>query len=76
MDAMKSPFPGMDPFIEARELWEVFRDDLIVETSNKRRSTLGWKKYLRKRQGLLLGEANLVEIDLLRGGDRMPMLDA
>ena len=30
----------------------------------------------RKRQSLLLGEANLVEIDLLRGGRRMPMLDA
>jgi hypothetical protein len=30
--------------------------------------------YQRKRQGLLVGgTANLVEIDLLRGGERMPM---
>jgi Protein of unknown function (DUF4058) len=170
---MKSPFPGMDPFIEACGLWEDFHDDLIAEIkhqlavalpagylvrtgkrsyvvlaeadgkeehgflpgvsvtgppasgkqkatpaalaegepvelrafierdfeekfidifelkprrrlvtsievlspSNKRRRSRGRKKYLRKRQALLLGKANLVEIDLLRGGDRMPMLD-
>jgi hypothetical protein len=48
----------------------------VLSPSNKRRRSLGWKKYLRKRQALLLGKANLVEIDLLRGGDRMPMLDA
>jgi hypothetical protein len=47
----------------------------VLSPSNKRRGTRGWKKYLRKRQALLLGKANLVEIDLLRGGDRMPMLD-
>jgi hypothetical protein len=28
---MKSPFPGMDPFIEARGLWTDFHDSLIVE---------------------------------------------
>jgi hypothetical protein len=47
----------------------------VLSPSNKRRRSLGWKKYLRKRQALLLGKANLVEIDLLRGGARMPMLD-
>lgn len=174
---MKSPFPGMDPFIEARGLWGDFHDDLIAEIkrqlapalpqgyvartgarsyimlveengkeernflpdvsvtapadrpktsgkrkpvpapaaepgpvvlrafieedfdekfidifeleperrlvtsievlspSNKRRSSPGWKRYLRKRQALLRGKAHLVEIDLLRGGDRLPMLD-
>jgi hypothetical protein len=175
---MKSPFPGMDPYIEARNLWRDFHDDLIAEIkravaavlpdryvvrtgkrsyiiladadekaehhfepdvtvsagrgsrpgrgqgtstaavaepetefvalrafieeefdesfidiyeleperrlitsvevlspSNKRRGTKGWTLYLRKRQALLRGRANLVEIDLLRGGDRMPMLD-
>lgn len=174
---MKSPFPGMDPYVEACELWEDFHDDLIadikrvlaetlpkgylartkkrcyielVETegkqrhpfvpdvsvtappghkptaskaatsatatlkgepvsmrafidreyqekfidiyelhperrlvtsievlspANKRRNSIGRKKYLRKRKGLLLGKANLVEIDLLRGGERMPMVD-
>lgn len=47
----------------------------VLSPSNKKRRSPGWKKYLRKRQALLRGEANLVEIDLLRGGDRMPMLD-
>jgi hypothetical protein len=47
----------------------------VLSPSNKKRGAPGWKKYLRKRQSLLLGKANLVEIDLLRGGTRMPMLD-
>jgi hypothetical protein len=46
----------------------------VLSPTNKRRGTEGWEQYLRKRQGLLLGQANLVEIDLLRGGQRMPML--
>src|SRR5437016_3158976 len=47
----------------------------VLSPSNKRPRSPGRKKYLRKRQALLLGRANLVEIDLLRGGERMPMLD-
>jgi hypothetical protein len=47
----------------------------VLSPSNKRFGAPGWNIYLRKRQGLLMGTANLVEIDLLRGGDKMPMLD-
>jgi hypothetical protein len=47
----------------------------VLSPSNKKRRSPGWKKYLRKRQGLLLGKSNLVELDLLRGGNRLPMLD-
>jgi hypothetical protein len=47
----------------------------VLSPSNKRSSTKGWKRYLRKRNALLLGKANLVEIDLLRGGRRMPMVE-
>jgi hypothetical protein len=47
----------------------------VLSPSNKRPRSKGRKKYLRKRQALLLGKANLVEVDLLRGGERMPMLD-
>ncbi len=176
---MKSPFPGMDPFIEANGLWEDFHDDLIGEIkralagvlperyyvqtgqrsyivvagvdekkihlfkpdvgvlsptgrerkprngsstavieeqstdevtvrafideeyrenfieifeeeesqpqlvtcleilspSNKRARSKGRKIYLRKRNARLLGTAHFVEIDLLRTGKRMPMLD-
>jgi hypothetical protein len=47
----------------------------VLSPSNKRRGTKGWKIYLRKRKALLLGKGSLVEIDLLRGGQRMPMID-
>jgi len=47
----------------------------VLSPSNKRHGSTSREQYLRKRQALLLGEANLVEIDLLRGGTRMPMLD-
>jgi hypothetical protein len=46
----------------------------VLSASNKRRRSKGRKLYLRKRQALLLGAANLVELDLLRGGERMPMM--
>lgn len=47
----------------------------VLSPSNKRRDTTGWIRYQRKRQAHLEGNANLVEIDLLRGGQRMPMED-
>jgi hypothetical protein len=46
----------------------------VLSPANKRRGTEGWRQYERKRQALLLGQANLVEIDLLRGGHKFPML--
>jgi hypothetical protein len=46
----------------------------VLSPSNKRPRSKGRKLYLRKRQALLLGTANLVELDLLRGGERMPMM--
>src|SRR5262249_53130378 len=46
----------------------------VLSPSNKRRSTEGWQQYERKRQAMLLGRANFIEIDLLRGGEKMPML--
>jgi hypothetical protein len=47
----------------------------VLSPANKRPNTEGWDLYQRKRQSLLLSDVNLVEIDLLRGGQRMPMLD-
>jgi hypothetical protein len=64
------------------EIYEANPDQRLVTTievlspSNKRPGTEGWELYQRKRQSLLLGNVSLVEIDLLRGGQRMPMLDA
>jgi hypothetical protein len=47
----------------------------VLSLANKRRGSEGWNLYHQKRQELLLGAANFIEIDLLRGGERMPMLD-
>jgi hypothetical protein len=47
----------------------------VLSPSNKRPGTAGWDQYQSKRQSALLGGVNLVEIDLLRGGRRPPMLD-
>jgi hypothetical protein len=46
----------------------------VLSPSNKRKGTEGWKEYERKRQAMLLGRANFIELDLLRGGHKMPML--
>lgn len=78
---------SLRPFIEEEfretflEIYEAGPEQRLVTSievlspSNKRRGSEGRELYLRKRQALLLGEANLMEIDLLRGGERMPMLD-
>jgi hypothetical protein len=47
----------------------------VLSPANKRRGTEGWEQYLSKRRSVLLGGVNLVEIDLLRGGQRPPMRD-
>jgi hypothetical protein len=63
------------------EIYETRPDRRLVTTievlspSNKHPGTPGWDLYQRKRQGALLGGVNLVELDLLRAGQRMPMLD-
>jgi hypothetical protein len=46
----------------------------ILSPSNKRAGT-GREVYLRKRQSLMLEGVNFIEIDLLRGGKKMPMRD-
>lgn len=45
----------------------------VLSPSNKRPGE-GRDLYLRKRNALMLGAANFVELDLLRGGRRMPMV--
>lgn len=65
-------------FLEIRELDPDSRLVTCIEVlspTNKRPHTPGWYLYQRKRQVFLQGHANLVEIDLLRGGQRMPMIE-
>jgi hypothetical protein len=45
----------------------------LLSPANKRLGTEGYNEYLRKRQAMLLGQANFVELDLLRGGEPLPM---
>ena len=44
----------------------------VLSPSNKRGGE-GRRQYLLKRNACLLGERNFVELDLLRGGSRMPV---
>jgi hypothetical protein len=47
----------------------------VLSPTNKERGGHGRQLYLRKRQAALACDVHLVEIDLLRGGTRMPMRD-
>lgn len=121
---MKSPFPGMDPYLEG-ELWTTFHVQLAVEIArqltprflpryfafaNQRQVTVtpsllphswveirdrrarrlvtlieilsptnkrggGRRQYLQKRNKVLRSSSHLMEIDLLRKGKRVPMIE-
>ncbi|MBC8357177.1 MAG: DUF4058 family protein [Planctomycetes bacterium] len=66
---------------ERRETYLVVRDreDMevitVIETLSpaNKRSGDGRREYLKKREEVLASQAHLVELDLLRGGERMPM---
>ena len=67
-----------ESFIEIREVHpnrKLVTTIEILSPANKRFNATGWQRYQKKRQAHLEGQANLVEIDLLRGGHRMPMED-
>jgi hypothetical protein len=45
----------------------------LLAPANKRAGSEGREQYLEKREEILRGRTNLVELDLLRGGRRLPM---
>lgn len=68
---------------ERRESFIVIREQQTMETvtiietlspANKRTSSDGREQYLAKREEILQSRTNLVELDLLRGGKRLPVL--
>lgn len=70
---------------ERRETYLVIRDRgtmevvTLVETlspANKRSGSDGRREYLRKREEILESRVHLVELDLLRGGERLPTVGA
>jgi hypothetical protein len=60
--------------IRARETMEVITVIETLSPTNKRTSSDGRAQYLEKRQETLQSRSNLVEIDVLRGGARLPMI--
>jgi hypothetical protein len=55
---------------------ETFRIVTLIELlspTNKRAASEGREQYLDKREEILHSRTNLVELDLLRGGQRLPM---
>jgi Protein of unknown function (DUF4058) len=68
-----------EPFLEIRQVdpeHKLITGIEVLSPSNKRPNTKGWRLYYRKRLAFLSGYANLVEVDLLRRGRRMPMASA
>jgi hypothetical protein len=59
--------------LRLRETGDVVTVIEVLSPAKKRPG--GARDYLDKREKLLLSEAHLVEIDLLRGGERLPTLD-
>jgi hypothetical protein len=47
----------------------------ILSPVNKQRGHEAHEGYLRKRRAILESDVHLIEIDLLRGGERPPLLD-
>jgi hypothetical protein len=89
--AVAEPFVGsivMHPLLEVEqreiylEIWEMDPDRRLVtcievlSPTNKRPGSVGWREYERKRQLFFQGHANLVEVDLLRGGQRLAMVES
>src|SRR2546426_472289 len=71
---MPSPFPGMDPYLEGLH-WQGFHHLLCTAIARQLTPKLG-DKYVEKRERILASSVHLVEIDLLRGGERAPMAES
>ncbi len=64
-----------ESFVEIRDLdWQLVTVIELLSPANKR-SGRDRQQYLTKRAELLASDVHLVEIDLLRGGRRLPMQD-
>lgn len=59
--------------IRVRETGELVTVIELLSPSNKRKGSVGWHEYLTKRHEVLFSRVHLVELDLLRGGERMPL---
>lgn len=61
--------------IHERETMEVVTTIEVLSPTNKRPGSDGQREYLNKREAVLLSYTHLVELDLLRGGERLPTIE-
>ncbi|MBI4618536.1 MAG: DUF4058 family protein [Planctomycetes bacterium] len=61
--------------LRERETLEVVTVIEVLSPTNKRHGSDGQKEYMKKREEVLRSASHLVEIDLLRGGERLPTLE-
>jgi len=60
--------------IRDRETMQVVTVIELLSPSNKRQNGDGRREYLTKREEILASSSHLVELDLLRGGVRLPVV--
>ena len=61
--------------IRERETMAVVTLLEVLSLDNKRAGSDGRREYLRKREAVLASDVHLVELDLLRGGARLPTVE-
>ena len=61
--------------IRDRQSMEVVTVVELLSPGNKRAGSDGRRQYLSKREEILASETHLVELDLLRGGKRLPTVE-
>lgn len=73
---LPSPQERRETYLVVRELpgLEIVTVIETLSPANKRASSDGRQQYLDKRDEILRSRTNLVEIDLLRGGKRLPLV--
>ncbi|MCS7192830.1 MAG: DUF4058 family protein [Armatimonadetes bacterium] len=59
--------------IRVRETGELVTVIELLSPANKRKGGVGWHEYMTKRHEFLFSQVHLVEMDLLRFGERMPI---
>lgn len=61
--------------ISTRDDSEVVAMIELLSPSNKRLNADGRREYLRQRESLIRTDIHLIELDLLRGGERLPTVE-
>ncbi len=61
--------------LKLRETMEIVTVIEVLSPSNKRAGSDGRREYLAKRESVLRSATHLVELDLLRGGGRLPTVE-